>query len=117
MTFAVRTYAAPVCFVEPGELADKQIEASIVIVVEPYSLGRPSLNADSGFLSDVAEGPVPIVAKENAATVLRNVEIGESIVVVVADSNSHPESARAYAGFLCDIGERAVPVVLVQCIA
>ena len=77
-------------FAEIHEVADEQVEPAIVVVVEPDSAGSPSGSGDAGLLGHIGESAVAVVVIENAATVLRDVEVGKAVAVVVADRNALP---------------------------
>src|SRR5579883_2145343 len=49
------------------ELADEEIELSIVVVVEPYGARRPSRSSDPGFLGDISKCYVAVVPIERVA--------------------------------------------------
>src|SRR5215469_17392528 len=72
-------------FVEVDKVTDEQVEPPIVVVVEPDRTGAPTGSCDPSFLGHVSECAIAIVVVENAAPVLRDVEVGKTIPVVVAD--------------------------------
>src|SRR6185369_4040591 len=76
-------------FIEVYEAADEKVEASIVVVVEPYCARRPPGSGNARFFRDVSEGSVPIVVIEDASSVLGYVDIGEAVAIVVADGGAH----------------------------
>src|SRR5207237_3630451 len=80
VTFAIGGDAASGVLVEPRKLADEQIESAVVVVVEPHRAGRPTLNSDSSLFSDIAKSSVSIVAIEDTAAILCDVEVLESVV-------------------------------------
>ena len=104
-------------FGEIDEAADEEIEAAVVVVIEPDGAGGPAGSGNAGFFGDVGEGAVAIVAIENAAAILRDVEIGETVGVVVANGDAHAVAAAGDAGFFGDIRERAVAIVAVEGVA
>ncbi len=104
-------------FGEIDEATDEEIEAAVVVVIEPDGARGPAGCGYAGFFGDVGEGAVAVVAIEDAATVLRDVEIGEAVGVVVAYSDAHAIAAAGDASFLCDVGEGAVAIVVVEGVA
>ena len=102
---------------EIDEAANEKVEPAVVVVVEPYCARCPSRSGYSGLFGDVGEGAIAVVAIENAAAVLRDVEIGEAIGVVVADRDTHAVASTGHPGFFRHIGEGAVAVVVVEGIA
>jgi len=55
---------------EIDETADEEIEAAVVVVVEPDGAGSPPGSGDASTFSDVGKGAVAIVAIENATAVI-----------------------------------------------
>ena len=60
-------------FVKVDEAADKQIEAAVVVIVEPNRARRPSWRGHTGFLGHIGESAVAIVVIQNALAILRDV--------------------------------------------
>ena len=54
-------------FAEVDEAADEQIEAAIVVIVEPDRAGGPSRRRYARFLRHIGESAVAIVVIENAS--------------------------------------------------
>ena len=75
---------------EIDEAADEQVEAAVVVVIEPNGADAQPGAATPGFFGDVGEGAVAVIAVEDAAAVLRHVEIGEAVGVVVATAMPMP---------------------------
>src|SRR5262249_39268426 len=99
------------------EAADEEVEAAIVVVVEPRSAGGPAWSREAGFFSDIRESAVLIVLVEDALSIRSDEDVGPAVVVVVPYGNAHAESSAGHASFFSDIGERAVAIVLVERIA
>src|ERR1700756_1015530 len=97
-------------FVEVDEAADEEVEAAIVVVVEPDRARGPSGSGHAGLFGYVGEGAVAIVAIEDAFAVLGDVEIGKAVAVVVAHGHALTEAACAHAGFLRYISESSVAI-------
>ena len=57
-------------FAEIRELADKKIEAAIVVIIEPDSAGGPSRRSYPRLFGDVGERAIAVVVIQNAAAVL-----------------------------------------------
>ncbi len=105
------------CLVEVNESPDEEVEASIVIVVEPNRAGRPPRSGDSCTFGHISEGAVAIITIENAASVLRDVEIGKAVRIVVTHRNAHPVATARDAGRLGDVRKCSVAVVVVECVS
>ena len=54
---------------------------------------------------------------ENAAAVLRDIEVGKSVAIVVADGHALAVAAGSDAGFFGYIGERSVAIVSIESVA
>ena len=102
---------------EIHEPADEQVEAAVVVVVEPDGAGGPAGSGDAGFLGHVGERAVAVVVIEDAAAVLRDVEVGEAVAVVVADRDAHAVAAAGDAGLFGHVGECAVAIVAIERVA
>jgi hypothetical protein len=48
-------------FIEIDEVADKQIQPSVVVIVEPHRTRSPSGGGNAGFLGNVTKGTVAVV--------------------------------------------------------
>ena len=101
--------------------ADEEIEAAVVIEIEPDGAGGPvvleDFGAQAGLLADIGEGAVAVVVVENGPAVGGDEEVGEAVVIVVADRHAHAEGAAGHARLFGHIGERAVAIVLVERVA
>src|SRR4029077_2415760 len=71
-------------FAKVHKAAYEQVEAAVIVVVEPNRAASPTGRADTGFLRDVGKSSVAVVVIQNASSVLGHVEIGEAVVIVVA---------------------------------
>src|SRR6267143_5281134 len=101
-------------FAEIDEAADEEIEAAVIVVVEPDGAGSPSGGSDTGFCSDIGERAIAIVVIENAVAVLRDIKIRKSVAVIVTDSHAHAVRISWDASFFGDVRERTVPIVTVE---
>ena len=81
-------------FAEFGKLADKKIEAAIVVIVEPDSAGGPSRRSYPRFFGDVGKRAIAIVVIQNAAAVLGDVKVGQAIAIVISRGDPLPEIRR-----------------------
>ena len=99
---------------------DKEIEETIVVVVEPARAYRPHLLAmglrtsNARLRGDVSECPIAVVVKELIAGHVGNENVGATIVVVVTNGDAHAIACSGDAGFFRDVGEGAVVVVAVK---
>src|ERR1700719_1350408 len=99
---------------ETHKLPNEQIQQPIIVIVKPHRTGSPSGCGDASLHGYVGECAVSIVVIQNAAPVLRHIEIGESVAIIVADGNTLTVSARGYASLFGDVRESAVAVVSIQ---
>src|SRR5260221_1923366 len=104
-------------FIEVDETANEQIEFAVIVVVKPDGAGRPTRGGEAGFFGNVGESAVAIVAIENVAAILGNVEIGEAVPVVISDCNTHSVAATRYAPLLRDVAAGVVAIVFVKRVA
>src|SRR5258706_6624658 len=104
-------------FRELHELADKQIELPVVVVIKPNRARAPAGSSHACLFSNIGEGTVAVVVVENAAAVLRNVEVGKPVPVVVPHGYALPVASSGDARFFCDIGKASVTIVTVEGVA
>src|ERR1700682_1289222 len=102
---------------EIHKLAHKQIQPSIIVIIEPHCAGRPPGRGHPGLFRYIRKRPISIVVKENAPPVLRHIKIRESVPVVIAHSHTLPKSPGPHPRFFRNIGKCSVPVVVIQRIA
>jgi len=100
--------------VKIAESADEQIEAPVVVVIEPHGAGAPSRSAHAGLGRHVGEGAVAVVVIENAVWILSDIQIGESVAVVVSHGHAHSVSIALDASFGGDVSERAVAIISIE---
>ena len=103
--------------VEFDESADEQIEAAVIVVVEPDGAGGPSRRGDAGFKGDVGKGSVAIVAIEGGPVIAGDKEVGITVSVVVANGDAHAVTGIGHPCLGGDVGEGSVAVVAVKPIA
>ena len=48
-------------FVEIDEVADEQIESSVVVVIEPYCAGSPARSGDARVIGHIGNVPLPLL--------------------------------------------------------
>src|SRR5581483_9628404 len=119
---AIRRSFPTIAIVFEGSIhvaSDKNIEPSVVVVIEEARAGTPVAASNSGFVGDIGKGSVAVVVIKNVAAVAGDVEIFETVVVVVADSHAHAVEVlrhSAKTGTFGHIGESAVRVLVVQAI-
>src|SRR6266403_2156979 len=87
-------------------------EGAVSVVAE-----QPAGSSISGLRGYVGEGTVSVVVIQNAAAVLRHIDIGESVAIIVANSHALAKSPCSHAGFLGDVGKRSVAVVSIQSVS
>src|SRR5204863_1377916 len=96
--------------VKVNEAANKEVQPAVVVMVKPNGARCPAGRRQAGLLSDICEGAVPVVVIENAAAILRHVEVGETVAIVVAHCRAHAVAAGRHAGFLGYVREGAIAV-------
>src|SRR5581483_1594846 len=96
------------------EATEKQIEAAVVIVIEPDGTRGPAGSCHSRLRRHIGECAVVVVFVENTFAVSRDEHVRPAIVIEIAHRYAHPEGTARNTCFLCYVRERAVPVVLVQ---
>src|SRR5581483_2083375 len=97
----------------------KQVEITVVVVIEEACRLRPSAAGDSGSCGYIGECPVPVVVVQNVVSIIRDIDVGVPIVVVVPYCNSHAVIAVAspgQSGGLGDVGEAAILVLPVEAV-
>ncbi len=104
-------------FAEFDEVADKQIQPSVVVVVEPHRARGPSGSRDAGLFRNVSEGSVAVVVIQNASSILGHVQIGKAVAVIVAHGDTLPVAAGRDAGLLRDVGEGSISIVAIERVA
>src|SRR5689334_19435306 len=116
MALAIVLQSADLIFgaVERYELADKQIELAVVVVIKPYGARSPAWRCNTSLLRDVGESAIGIIVIENAAPVLGHVKIREAIAIVVADRYALAVATSGNTGLLGDVGKSPVAIVPVQ---
>ena len=115
---AVRVLAGLRQFLERGVQVgrNEQVQASVAVVVDPGAAGAvPHIAlAKTGFLRDVGEGAVAVVAIQHVLSIVGDEQIVEAVVVEVADGDRRRPAGLRQASLVRDIRERAVAVVLVE---
>ncbi len=104
-------------FVKVHESADKQVEASVIVVVEPNCTGRPSRRSDAGFFGHIGESAVAVVVIEDASTILSDVQIGKAVSIVVAHGYALAITTGGHASLLGYVRKGSIAIVSIQSIA
>jgi len=96
-------------------IADKEIEKSVTVVVEPESGGAEAFPlAETRGVGDINERSFSCVTEEAVLANARDEDIGISVVVVVADGYAHAVELDIKAGSRRYIGEGAVAIVVIE---
>src|ERR1035438_2421020 len=97
---------------------DEQVQKAVAIVVGESATCAPLgfEMEQPGFLCDIGEGTVAVVAVENVLSPATDEEIVEAIVIVVAHTNTRCPHGTLQSGLLRHVGEGAVAVVFVQAV-
>jgi len=106
-------------FAGGGFVADEEVEMAVVVVVEPSGRLRGIEAEEAGFLGDVGEGAVAVVAEERVGIAAHvgepgaaeDEDIDEAVVVVVGLDQVEPAGEAEEAGFGGALGEGGVAVV------
>src|SRR5262249_16003551 len=104
-------------FVELHETANEEIQLPITVVVEPNRAGRPSRRCEPPFFGYIVERPIAVVVVQDAAAILRDVQIGEAVSVVIPYSGAHAVATPENSSLLRHVSERAVAVVAIKRVA
>src|ERR1700751_4788374 len=111
---ARRIESAAGIFVELSKLTDEEIESPIVIVIEPDRARGPAPTRYARFFGDVSKCSIAVVAIENIAPPLRDVNVWKAIVVVVAPSYSPSIAAAGHTSLIGHVGKGSVTVIAIQ---
>ena len=103
--------------IELDEPADKQIEAPVIVIVEPKGAGSPSRRDDARLQRDVGKCAIAVVAIKDTAVVAGYEKVGIAVAVVVPDSDAHTVTCVAYSGFYGHVSEGSVAVVPIERVA
>src|SRR5260370_19738703 len=114
MMRAVLIDAAAARLVELRKLANEKVQPPIVVVIEPHRARTPSWSRDAGLLRNIRESPVAIIMVEDAASVLRHVQIGKTVAIIVPRRDSHAVAATGHARLFRHICERPVAIVAIK---
>ena len=87
----------PVRHVEFRELADKQVEPAVIVVVEPHRARAPTRRRNAGLLRHIRECAVAVIAVQNIASTLRHIKVRKAIAVVVPHRDAHAIAAARHA--------------------
>src|SRR5439155_22906478 len=97
------------------EAAKEQVEAPIIVVVEPDGTGGPTLGGDTRFGTHVGKRAVVVVVVKSGRMVIGGYQqVGPAIIVIVANGSPHREHIGGDSRFFRDIGKRAVSIVPVK---
>src|SRR4051794_5044478 len=103
--------------VEVNKTADKEIEFAVPVVVKPDGSGSPPRCSDSSFGGYIRESAVAIIVVQNAAAILRDVEVRNAIAIIVTNGHAHSVATTRDARLFSDVGESSVAIIVIQCIA
>src|ERR1022692_2222529 len=96
----------------------EQVQAAVVIVVEPAGGHRPHLlsvqhsPAHSGFFRNVGKGAVVVVMKKLISGHVGEEDVRPSIVIVISNGDADAIALALDSGFLGNIRESAVMVIV-----
>ena len=96
--------------------AHKQIDTSILVVVQPGGADRPAVHLDAGLLGHIGKVAIAVVVIENRLSVAGHQQIDIAVVVIVGRRHRHSVHIRIESGLLRNIGKVAVAVVTIKVI-
>src|SRR5258708_10465657 len=101
-------------FGEIDEAANEEVQFAVVVIVKPDRAGGPAGGSCSGLLGHIGEGAIAIVVVQDAAAVLRDVQIRKAVAIVISDGGAHAVAAASDAGLVGDVGEGSIAIVAVK---
>src|SRR5260370_5425970 len=93
---------------------DKQIEASVAIVVAEGRTCGPAAQRDASLFRYISKCSIMIIAIEPILAVVRHVDVWPAIVVKISDSHAKSPALVGHAGAVGHIRERAIVIVVIQ---
>src|SRR6202011_469644 len=102
---------------EIHKLTHKQIQPSIIVVIEPHRAGCPPRSGHPSLFRYIRKRAISVVVKQNTPPVLRDVQIRESVSVVITNCHTLPKSPGGHPRLLRNVAKRSVAVVVIQRIA
>ena len=69
--------------------ADKQVQVTVLIVVEESGTGSPAIGLDFGLGGHIREAAVAVVVIKDGVPVIRHIEVGKAVVVVICCRHTH----------------------------
>ena len=101
---------------------DEQVQAAVVIVVEPSGGDGPHLlsvqhrAAHAGFVCNIRKGAVVVVMKQLIPGYIGEKDVRPAVVVVVSDGDADAVALALHSGALGNIGVSAVAVIVEQAV-
>ncbi len=99
--------------IELNVTADEEIDATVLIVVEPCRADGPAVYVNASLGGNVGEGAVAVVVIKNRLAVTGYKQIDVAVVVIVGGDRGHPVDIRSDAGLIGYVGELAVALVAI----
>ena len=96
---------------------DEEVQAAVVVVVEPGGRDRPVMALEAGCAGYVLEGAVAAIVEQGVAVDAGDEQVGEAVVVIVARGDADVVACAAHSGFVGDVLEGPVVAVAVEAIA
>ena len=103
-------------WIELDVTAHEQIDATVLVVIQPGRTDRPAVHIDAGLLGHVGKVPIAVVVIENRFAVSGDQQIDKAVVVIVGCRYGHSIYVRVESGALCHVGKCSVAVVAVEMI-
>src|ERR1035437_9066788 len=96
--------------------AHKQIDASVLVVVQPGGAYGPAVYLDAGLRRHIGKVSVAVIVVEDRLAVAGDQQIDKAVVVIVSRRHGYSIHIRIKAGFLRHVGKGAVAVVAIKMI-
>ncbi len=96
-------------------IVDDQIQATVLVVVDPSGAGAEFLRSDQAcLLRNIRERVVAVVVEKVALSVGGDEKIVIAVVVVVADGHAHPKHLNVESSQVRYVGEGAVMIIVIE---
>jgi hypothetical protein len=96
---------------------DEQVQAAVVVIIDPGSRDGPIMALQAGGAGNVLEGAVAAVVEQGVALDAGDEEVRESVVVIVARRDADVVASAAHAGFGGHVLEGPVVAVAIEAVA
>ena len=112
----VRRVICAILGIELDVAADKQINAAVLVVIEPSGTDGPAVNIDACLFGYIGKVTIAVVVIEDRFSVAGDQQIDKAIIVVIGSGHGHSVDIWIEAGLLRYIGEVSVAIVAIEMI-